>query len=264
MTSYVFDESPAEHEVERMRLIEQALDAYSIGLLQSTGVKPGWTCLEVGAGAGSIALWMGRVVGATGRVVAIDTNTSHIRHLTGPQYTLMQCDIVNASLECEFDLVHCRYVLIHNRHPESLLKKCCSLLKPGGLLIVEEPDFTSAKALNTGNDISHRRVSNAICRMFEQRGLNPAYGLALPRQTAAEGLAIQSVEARLHLDRGGGPLARMMAASTKALRDKYIATGEASPEDVDMYIADAHNERVWALYYATVSVIAAQHNRARD
>ena len=53
-------------------------------------------------------------------------------------------------------------------------------------------------------------------------------------------------------------MARMMGHSTSALRDKYIATGDTSPPDIEKYIHNANNDRFWAVYYATVSVVAAK------
>lgn len=44
------------------------------------------------------------------------------------------------------DLVHSRYVLIHNVEPGKVIDEMLRCLKPGGALILEEPDFSVAKA----------------------------------------------------------------------------------------------------------------------
>src|SRR5439155_19889569 len=150
----------------------------------------------------------------------------------------------------------CRYVLIHNRADEEMLRKLASLLKPGGFLVVEEPDFSSAKLLNWQGDASQQRVNNAICRMFDELRLDPAYGLSLPAKIALQGLQIVEVDSRLHLARGGSAVARMMAASTRALAAKYVDTGEATDSDIEAYTTNAANDRFWAVYYATISVVA--------
>jgi precorrin-6B methylase 2 len=262
VSQYIFEENSDDEEFRRLRLIEQSLDEESVAKLQSTGIRQGWHCLEVGAGAGSIARWMGDVVGERGQVVAIDIKTKYLQHLSAAPYRIVEGDFVEVSLKSEFDLAHCRYALIHNRHSESLLKKLGSLLKPGGFLVVEEPDFTSAKLLNRGGDPSQQRVNDAICRMFEEMQLDPAYGLTLPDKIATEGLQVLRVDACVHLNRGGDTLARMMGESTRALREKYLATGEAGPEDIDKYIENANNPSFWAVYYSTVSVIAAKSNES--
>ena len=92
--------------------------------------------------------------------------------------------------------------------------------------------------------------------MFEGMLLDPAYGLSLPARIAAAGLLVLEVDARLHLACGGSALARMMGESTRALADKYIATGETSAHDIERFIANAGSQQYSAIYYATVSVVA--------
>lgn len=255
---YIFKRNQQEQELLRLRMIEEALDPVTITHLQATGIRGGWRCLEVGAGAGSVMQWMASAVGACGQVVAVDTNTNHIRHLSAAPYQVVEGDFLDISLDGEFDLAHCRYVLIHNRRSQDMLKKLCALVRPGGFLVIEEPDFTSARLLNRGGDPAQQRVNDAICQMFEQMQLDPAYGLSLPAKIAAERLQILRVVGHLHLNRGGDTMARMMGESTRALADKYVATGEATPADTEKYIENANDTRFWAVYYSTVSAVAVK------
>jgi Methyltransferase domain len=258
MDEYIFQANRADQELRRLRLIERALDEESIDRLRNTGIRPRWHCLELGAGAGSIAHWMGGIVGDGGQVTAVDINTCHIQHLSGPPYMIVEGDFLDVALDGECDVAHCRYVLIHNRQGESMLKRLCALIKPGGFLVVEEPDFTSAKLLGRSGDLSQQRVNNAICRLFEDLLLDPAYGLTLPEQVAGAGLHVVRVDARIHLTCGGSPLARMMGESTRALADRYVATREATHADIEQYLGNAANDRFWAVYYSTVSVTATK------
>ena len=59
-------------ERERLRRLEAMSDRTTIRALDTVGVGPGWHCLEVGAGGGSVARLLGERVGPTGRVVAAD------------------------------------------------------------------------------------------------------------------------------------------------------------------------------------------------
>jgi hypothetical protein len=62
-------------ERERLGLLCQALDPLTQGRLDRLGVQPGWSCLEVGAGAGSVARALAARAGPGGRVVATDVDT---------------------------------------------------------------------------------------------------------------------------------------------------------------------------------------------
>src|SRR6185503_13110930 len=43
-----------------------------------------------------------------------------------------------------FDLVYCRYLLLHLMEPEAALGEMHRLLRPGGVLVCEDGDLTSA------------------------------------------------------------------------------------------------------------------------
>src|SRR5262249_20305982 len=47
-------------------------------------VRPGWRCLEVGAGRGSMAVWLAEQVGANGHVVATDIDVTYLGRLDSP------------------------------------------------------------------------------------------------------------------------------------------------------------------------------------
>ena len=64
-------------ERERLAAIEAAANPFTIECLEKIAVGEGWRCLEIGAGAGSIAEWLCRRVGPNGKVVATDTIYPH-------------------------------------------------------------------------------------------------------------------------------------------------------------------------------------------
>src|ERR671937_42060 len=103
-----------EQEPRRLRLLEEHADPTSVRRLEATGVGPGWTCLEVGAGRGSIARWLGGRVGGSGHVVALDLDTSLLTDLDEPNIEVLEGDILDAELPAgSFDLIHARLVLMH-------------------------------------------------------------------------------------------------------------------------------------------------------
>ena len=69
-------ETGGERERERLRLMGAVRDPHTIRHLEQIRVGHGWSCIDVGAGGGSIARWLGARVGPTGRVVATDLDTT--------------------------------------------------------------------------------------------------------------------------------------------------------------------------------------------
>ena len=117
--NYYASDGEDEFERKRLSLLEQAYDPNSIRQLESLGVSEGWSCLEIGAGGGSIAQWLANKVGASGKVVATDMNTRFLRHLSTPNLEVREYNILTDPLETGmYDLVHARMVLQHLREPE--------------------------------------------------------------------------------------------------------------------------------------------------
>jgi SAM-dependent methyltransferase len=122
-------------------LVETWADANTVGHLTRTGIGPGWHCLEVGAGAGSIARWMAGEVGPSGRVVASDLNPRFLDDVP-PNVEVRRHDITKDDLEPDaYDLVHFRLLLMHLPDPGAALDRMIAALKPGGWLIAEEADW---------------------------------------------------------------------------------------------------------------------------
>lgn len=257
--NYIFTETQYAQELERLQAIEKIFDPTSHQRLQSTGITTNWRCLEVGAGAGSITQWMAGVVGESGQVVAVDLDTRFVAHLESSNVEVLEGDIQRLPLEKQsFDLVHARYVLVHNPDAHVVISRLLDLVKPGGWIVLEEPDFAAARAI-TGEDSACQSVNNvnrAIEQMFTARGMDYGLGAKLPALLQSYDLQSCSVEVDTHLSQGGSGIATMMAMSTVQLAEKYIATGVATQADINNYGRFAEDPNAWAIYYATVGVIA--------
>ncbi|KAM3094827.1 class I SAM-dependent methyltransferase [Phormidesmis sp. 146-35] len=258
MSQYIFTDSQHIKELERLQMIEQVFDPASRKRIQATGITTNWRCLEVGAGAGSIAQWMASVVGENGKVVAVDLDTRFVNNIQLPNVEVLQADIRSLPLEDHsFDLVHARYVLIHISDFQVALSRMLDLLKPGGWIVIEEPDFSAAKAI-VGEEAAYQsmnRVNQAIFQMFANRNMDYALGIKLPAIFQQLGLQ-PLVENDVPISPGGSGIASVMKLSTLQLADKYIATGEVTQEDIEQYCLFADDRNSWAIYYATIGITA--------
>ena len=80
-------------EDERLALLEHIFDPAS--RRRRALVQPGWRCLEVGAGRGSIAVWLAEQVGPSGHVVATDVDVRYLERLNLPNLEIRQHNILD-------------------------------------------------------------------------------------------------------------------------------------------------------------------------
>jgi SAM-dependent methyltransferase len=256
---YVFDDTRADTELARLRAIEAVFDPPTQSRLQSTGLSPGWQCLEIGPGAGSVMHWLADRVGPEGRVVAVEINPRFLDVRNRPNIEVLKGDLGEMELgRGRFDLIHGRYVLLHLPGYPPVLKQLLQALRPGGWLVLEEPDFSAARPVH-GPEAMRRsvaKVNRAIARMYQTHGIDHAMGLKLPGALKDLGVENLHVENDAPIAPGGSGVARMMRMSADQLEDKYLATGEATLEDIVAYRDFAENPETRAVYYSTIAVVA--------
>ncbi len=129
-------------ERQRLALMSTLLDSPERAHIERLGLRPGWRCLEVGCGNGSIALWLADRVAPAGHVVASDIDVSYIADLQRPGLEVRQLDILSDEVEeGAYDLVVARAMLHHLASAEKALERMAAALKPGGVLLSIEPDM---------------------------------------------------------------------------------------------------------------------------
>ena len=258
MSEYIFSSQEKESEYKRLCLIQNSFDSKSKEHCKRAGLKPGMDVLEVGLGAGSLALWFVNEVGASGSVLGIDLNIDYA--LDAKTYDVLEGNILDLEIVKKFDLIHLRYVLIHNTSSQDILKKLHGLLKTDGKLVIEEPDFTLAKWIDAKEIDACKRVNSAICKMFEIKGLKPHYGATAYLALEEVGFELKDTKPYLHLCSGGDDVAKVMSLSTHVLQDSYISTGLCSVDDIQAYLDGCEDTESLAVYYATIAIIAQKTN----
>ena len=93
--AYLYDNSAPIAE-RRLRGLEAIEDEATIESLRELGVSVGWHCLEIGAGAGSIARWLADTVQPSGRLVAADIDT---QLLDTAAYEVRKHDIIREAIK---------------------------------------------------------------------------------------------------------------------------------------------------------------------
>jgi 2-polyprenyl-3-methyl-5-hydroxy-6-metoxy-1,4-benzoquinol methylase len=182
---YEFGED-VRRERDRLGAVERALDAQSQAALAEVGVTRGWRCWEVGAGGGSIARWLARMVGADGHVLGTDLDDAWF-DAGDEAITFRRHDVVSdPAPEGDFDLVHARFLLEHLDDPRGATVKLMHALRPGGVLVLEDSaglgiDTTPATPIFDDFVPAWERAGRAV-------GWNPTYGCGLMADLRSAGL----------------------------------------------------------------------------
>ncbi|WP_158073493.1 class I SAM-dependent methyltransferase [Actinophytocola xanthii] len=225
-TSYVDTKARAEHE--RLALLEEVFDPFTARLLDRLGVRPGWDCLEVGAGAGSVARLLAERAGPE-HVVATDMAVDLLTPLADAGVRVLRHDVTADEAPGEFDLIHARMVLEHVSEREKAVRRMASWLRPGGVLVVESATPVPELA-------GHVAVARCLTALGEilgaSVGTDPGWARRLPRPLEDAGLVDCGAEGYAVSVRGGSPAARWMAATHRLVEEPALARGVVSRADL--------------------------------
>lgn len=236
--SYPFEHS-WQHERERLAAIEGGLDAYSIACLHAIGVAPGWRCLEVGAGAGSVARWLCERVAPSGRVVATDLETGFLDELDAANLEVRRHDITRDPLEAEsFDLVHARKVLEHLPEPETALSRMVEATRRGGWLLVEDADLVSLRHASPSDPDFFDRAYTAFLDAMAAGGYQADLGLHLGDALRRQGLRDVQVRGWTAEWTGAGSSPSVYLRTFQKIQDRVVAAGDISAQEAARFLAD--------------------------
>nr|WP_246425648.1 class I SAM-dependent methyltransferase [Streptomonospora nanhaiensis] len=209
-----------------------AYDPATTARLERTGVGPGWRCLEVGAGQGSVAAWLARRVAPSGRVVATDIKPGRIPAVPG--LVVLRHDIVRDPVpEGAYDLVHARLVLSHLPERRAVLARLLRSLRPGGWLQVDEFDAAHHAALLPADPAArdlYTRFQRAKADVLRAAGGDPEWGRHAAADMCDAGFTEVDPLPRVELWDAGSAGARLQAHHTRHLRDRLVAVGMTDEE----------------------------------
>ncbi len=139
----------SEGETERLIQQSQLYEAVTRRFFQEAGLVSGMRVLDVGSGAGDVAMAAAELVGAEGEVVGVDVNAAiletaqaRVRELGFENIQFTAGDARTLDVGGEFDAVVGRLVLMYMSDPADALKEFTRRLRPGGIVAFQEVDFT--------------------------------------------------------------------------------------------------------------------------
>lgn len=239
MDRYALD-NDAEQAPGRFGVLERCYDVQTRRCLSRIGIGPGQRCLEVGAGAGSVAVWMADQVGPKGAVLATDIKP-HLSYADSPNLTVARHDVMIDPLpEAAYDLVHARLVLLHLPGRLEALRRLIAALKPGGSLLLEEFDCSwtpVVRASDPADAVLFEQVHTAFLRCLTAAGAEPLWGRKVFGAMADAGLVGLTSETYAETWTGGGPGIGLHRFNTEQLAIDLAAEG----------VSEGDLSRFWAV-----------------
>lgn len=167
--------------VRRLLMLHEIYAPAGRRILSQAGLTPGMRVADLGCGIGATTAMLAEMVGPSGSVTGVDANAAQIEQAGAlcrsqgfANTTFQHADACATRLpRASFDLVYCRFLLLHLPEPDNCLREMRELLKPDGILVVEDGDIASAGSfpptvLDSGADL--------FVRLGPRRGVN--YSLA--------------------------------------------------------------------------------------
>jgi SAM-dependent methyltransferase len=140
-------------ELKRLATQARMVDPITRRFLVSAGITKGMRVLDVGSGAGDVAILLADLVGPTGEVVgtdparpAIDAAQKRVEASRLTNVTFRHGDPTAMTFDRQFDAVVGRMVLAFIPDPSTALAKLAAFLRPGGIVAFHETDWDGARS----------------------------------------------------------------------------------------------------------------------
>ena len=231
-------------EAETKRLIEQSqlYDGVTRRFLNAAGIGKGMKVLDIGSGAGDVALTLAEFVGNDGAVVGVDVNAEILETARSRAETagitnveFIAGDARTLDLPDDFDAIVGRLVLMYMAEPGDALKQLATRLRPGGIIAFQEIELTFYRALAHPDTPLVNKLTAGAIAVFEQSGAHIGMGIHLYRAFVDAGLP----EPTLHFETPmGGPAAwpgyEFLANSIRSILPLMEKYGIATAEEVEV------------------------------
>ena len=235
-------------DAETQRLIRQGqiYNPFTRQFLATAGISSGMKVLDLGSGAGDVALLVADLVGPRGTVVGIDMNAAildvaraRVRAVGWTNVTFLAGEIsqlASAALATDFDAVVGRLVLMFLANPVDVIHCLLDHLRPGGIVAFQEIDVIHALLAFPPAPLLERVKQWMVpCPVQLPPGaFNPQMGLSLYHTFLAAGL--RAPQLRLDAPIGGGgdwPGYEYLAATVRSLQPVLQRMGMVPPADAE-------------------------------
>ena len=191
----------------------RVLRPYTEKFFRSAGISPGMRVLDLGSGAGDVALLAADIVGPGGRVVGLDRDAAALERAReravnqgcSSWVSFQATNLEEFSTTEQFDAVVGRYILVYQPDAAATLRQFSRFLKPGGIVVFHEVDFTPTMQSCPPCELFDQ-CCWLIAEVFRRAGFSPAFGRQLGKTYLDAGLPFPTVLAEIPTGGGRGSL----------------------------------------------------------
>jgi SAM-dependent methyltransferase len=145
---YALGNTPEEHD--RLAWQAERFDPFTERFFRKAGIAAGQRVLDLGSGAGHVAMLVARIVGPHGSVIGIERDAGSIARartriadagLRNVAFT--QADVSDLPPADRFDAALGRFILMFVPDPVQVVRSLTGVVRPGGVIAFHEVSWTA-------------------------------------------------------------------------------------------------------------------------
>jgi SAM-dependent methyltransferase len=251
-----------EPAAKRLNVQGNILQEKSEKHLQRAGLKPGQVVYDVGCGNGIMTNYMASVVGEAGHVYAVDSSAEQLalakQRIDNAGYqnvTYIKTDVATEGIPKaeEADIVYARLFLMHLKDPSSAVAQMRALLKPTGVLALQEPINSTNQVTDDPNYF--QVFVKGLLKTGDILGLDYDIGLRLHSLVEANGFS--RIEQTEHQDELQADEARgLITMVHQEWGKKALDLGALTPLEYDQIGEDIKNLHKPFMFAKHIQLIA--------
>ena len=173
-----------DEEIQRLGVQHRVWAAVTRDVWRRAGFCAGAELADLGCGPGFTTLDLARLVGASGRVLAIDSSPKFLAHVEAAaraaaidNVQTLEADIEQPELAAEsLDGAYARWLFCFLAHPQRAVESVARALRPGARFVVT--DYFNYRAFTLApRNVHFTRVIEAVEQFWRRRGRSRGTGV---------------------------------------------------------------------------------------
>ena len=228
--------------VRRLHMLHEIYSPVGRRVLLEAGLQKGMSVADFGCGVGVVTRMLAEIVGPYGSVTGVDVDAGQLAEARAwcdearvNNVEFVRADATRTPLSRDsYDLVYCRFLLLHLPDPMACLREMRDVLKPGGTIVVEDGDLTSAGSVPPS-------AMNAFADLFGRfgplRGLDYSLERTLYHMVLRAGFS--NLDIRIHQPAiVRGPNRLFLKSSIEEAGPAFVDAGIITADQLQRTLAD--------------------------